>query len=319
MVGIGDDCDDDVVTIYPSAPEVCGGIDDDCDGRVDDADPGLIGAPLWYADTDLDGFGDPADRDAACLALPGRVSTGTDCDDDDPEVHPGADEIPGDNADQDCDGIRRCFVDTDHDGFGTEDTVADDGDGSCLPGDGEARNDDDCDDGDGSIHPLAVEICDGEDNDCDGTVDGGLCDDGGDSATDGDGDGVPDGEDLCSEHPVPSPGDADGDDIGDPCDGCPFVANPTQTDADQDGIGDPCDGPLPGDSDGDGLPNGDENSAGTDRNDPDTDGDGLSDGLELRLILTDPLATDTDGGGTDDRTELLGGCDPLSPGDDGAC
>lgn len=36
----GADCNDDVASIYPGAPEVCGnGLDDDCDGKTDFDDP----------------------------------------------------------------------------------------------------------------------------------------------------------------------------------------------------------------------------------------------------------------------------------------
>ncbi len=45
--------------------------------------------------------------------------------------------------------------------------------------------------------------------------------------------------------------------------------------------------PLPGDSDGDGIPDADEARYGTDPNNPDTDGDGLGDGVEV-LAGTDP-------------------------------
>ncbi|HEX4335344.1 MAG TPA: MopE-related protein, partial [Polyangiaceae bacterium] len=45
------DCDDISLTIHPTAPELCNGIDDDCDGLVDAADPDLSGAPTFTGTT----------------------------------------------------------------------------------------------------------------------------------------------------------------------------------------------------------------------------------------------------------------------------
>ncbi len=61
------------------------------------------------------------------------------------------------------------YVDADSDTYGD---LFDDGQ---LPGcpapDGVVQNHSDCDDADSSIHPGAIEICDGADNDCDGDID----------------------------------------------------------------------------------------------------------------------------------------------------
>ena len=61
---------------------------------------------------------------------------------------------------------------------------------------------------------------------------------------DRDGDGVPDGDDLCPDVRDPDQRDHDGDRIGDACDNCPGIANPSQantTEATPDGVGDACD------------------------------------------------------------------------------
>jgi hypothetical protein len=81
---------------------------------------------------------------------------------------------------------------------------------------------------------------------------------------------------------------------------------------------DPPSDPLAPDTDGDGLADGTELSAGTDPTARDTDGDGLTDGREA-TVGTDPLAIDTDGDGIGDGVELrhggpegrLPGADPL--------
>jgi len=71
-----------------------------------------------------------------------------DCDDEDASIHPGAQEVPYDGIDQDCDGFD--LTDVDSDGF--------DGGGGT-----------DCNDNDASIHPGAQEVLDdGIDQNCDG-------------------------------------------------------------------------------------------------------------------------------------------------------
>ena len=100
--GGGDDCDDGDASIHPGAPETCDGFDDNCDGAIDET------APTWYADADADGYGDPALPLRGCEAPVGYVldaSDAGDCDDADPDVHPGASEVCDDAIDDDCDGV----------------------------------------------------------------------------------------------------------------------------------------------------------------------------------------------------------------------
>ena len=68
--------------------------------------------------------------------------------------------------------------------------------------------------------------------------------------------------------------DSDGDGIPDEDDNCPNDSNPDQADNDGDGMGDVCDP----DDDNDGVPDEDEGSNGTNPNNPDSDGDGINDG-----------------------------------------
>jgi hypothetical protein len=95
----GTDCDDTAISVNPGVLEVCNGIDDDCDGVVDE---GVLAT--WYHDVDGDGFGSAASGTVEACTLPaGYAAVSTDCDDANAAVHPGATEICN-GIDDDCDG-----------------------------------------------------------------------------------------------------------------------------------------------------------------------------------------------------------------------
>src|SRR5678815_1348553 len=86
---VGDDCNDQDATISPDGTESCDGVDQDCNGLVDD---NASGAPTWYADLDTDGYGDASTGVTDCLAPTGKVADATDCDDSAATIDPASPE-----------------------------------------------------------------------------------------------------------------------------------------------------------------------------------------------------------------------------------
>ena len=160
------DCDDGDADINPAATEECDGVDNDCDGEVDE---GVTGT--YYPDADGDGFGVDTGSVEACEAATGMVPVSGDCDDDEPTTYPGAEELC-DHKDQDCDevvdnGVEvSLYTDGDNDGYGDSDTET----LGCLEGSGMVTTGGDCDDGDDTINPGASETCNGVDDDCDAST-----------------------------------------------------------------------------------------------------------------------------------------------------
>jgi hypothetical protein len=100
------DCDDANFLVHPGADEVCDpfGVDEDCSGLANEDDPAVLGLQDFYTDADGDGFGDDDSHIVACFGAPGDADKGGDCDDDAPDVHPGAPEVCG-GVDDDCNGL----------------------------------------------------------------------------------------------------------------------------------------------------------------------------------------------------------------------
>ncbi|MBM4392924.1 MAG: hypothetical protein FJ090_17500 [Deltaproteobacteria bacterium] len=160
------DCDDGDASLSPAAPETCDRRDNDCDGEVDE---GVL--LTFHADTDADGFGDPAASSVACDASPGWVEDATDCDDTLDTVFPGAPETCNE-VDDDCDGdidedaALVVYADADGDGYGVGEARS-----TCAIEAGYSETGNDCDDSDPGSFPGGEEQCDERDNDCDGLVD----------------------------------------------------------------------------------------------------------------------------------------------------
>jgi parallel beta-helix repeat protein/predicted outer membrane repeat protein len=75
------DCDDAVATVNPAATEVCDGVDNNCNGDIDDEDALVDGQTTYYADVDGDGFGNIDISIDACDQQPGYSNLTGDCDD----------------------------------------------------------------------------------------------------------------------------------------------------------------------------------------------------------------------------------------------
>ena len=259
------DCNDHNPDINPGAVEVCGSVEDEnCDGDTAGVDaPDCID---WFQDLDSDGFGVTGSEICQCApSFPHTAVEGRDCNDFDSFFNPDAFEIPRDGRDHDCAGDDD--YDWDGDGYvadvhvglpthhGTEPGM--DGD-KLVEGTGELPGGD-CDDDDPAISPDGIEVCDGEDNDCDLEVDEGQDADGCTTFyTDADGDSFGD-DDLTACLCVPTlefsatvGGDCVDAEVSDGSEGWSPEYFPGAPDAWYDGFDTDCAGNDDYDKDGDG-------------------------------------------------------------------
>ncbi len=304
------------------AKELCNGVDDNCDGQVDEE----AGGDSCYIENQW----------GACSGIYECTQGELNC--DAPEPLPEA----CDGKDNDCDGlVDEDFPDSDQDGMADCLENDKDGDGvldfqdNCLyepnpdqadydldtTGDACDPDDDndltadelDCGPFDQGVYPGAEELCNGKDDDCDGVVDEGFNDNDSDALADcidddDDNDGFVDTADCGPVDTEVYPGaDEECDGIDNDCD---FDIDEGFADNDLDGVADCVDGDL----DGDEIPNGEDNCPalanlsqddldgdGTgDICDPDVDGDAIPNGMDLCPLDFNPGQKDLDGDGIGD-------------------
>ena len=167
------DCNDADSSINPLATETCNGIDDNCDGTLDEG----FTSNTYYLDSDNDTYGDSQNTITACDTPSGYTTDATDCNDQSAIVYPGATETCN-GVDDDCDNTidegfsssAIYYLDSDNDTYGDASNSIT----ACAKPTGYVSDSSDCNDADSSINPLATETCNGIDDNCDGTLDEGF-------------------------------------------------------------------------------------------------------------------------------------------------
>jgi len=167
------DCDDNNAAINPGAAEICDGIDNNCNGQIDEG----FTLNTYYADNDNDGFGNPNSFIQRCSQPQGYVTNNSDCNDNNNAINPNATEVC-DGIDNNCNGqvdegltLTTYYADADNDSYGNPNSSVQ----RCSQPQGYVTNNSDCNDNNANVNPAATEICgNGLDDNCNGQVDEGC-------------------------------------------------------------------------------------------------------------------------------------------------
>ena len=150
---------------------MCNGIDDNCSNQIDE---GLLST--YYADTDVDGYGDAGSSVQACSQPAGYVTTNTDCNDSNAAVNPGATEVCN-GVDDNCNNqidegltFTNYYVDTDGDGYGAGTAT-----NACSQPAGYVTTNTDCNNSNAAVNPGTTESCNtAYDDNCNGLINEGC-------------------------------------------------------------------------------------------------------------------------------------------------
>lgn len=193
----GDGLGNPLIT-YRSATRPNGYVFNDLD--CDDSDPNATFEKSWYRDNDGDGLGDSNTRIYSCKQPSGYISTGGDCDDSNsslPRYYYRDNDGDGygdkinrvldcsepsgyvsnfsDCNDSDATLPKYWYLDSDNDGYGGGGGILYCSKPEFIGPDGQplfySNKDGDCNNNNPEINPLAIEISDGIDNNCDGQID----------------------------------------------------------------------------------------------------------------------------------------------------
>jgi hypothetical protein len=147
-----------------------------CSSTSNSIDVTTVANVNYFADADGDGFGDAATLVSTCIQPQGYVTDNTDCDDNDSSVNTAATEVCN-HIDDDCSGtiddglvFETYYADNDSDTYGDANNSI----YECSQPSGYVTNNTDCNDNDANQNAASSEICNGEDDDCDGAIDNGL-------------------------------------------------------------------------------------------------------------------------------------------------
>ncbi len=174
-----DDCDDGNGAVNPGTPEICdeAGVDENCDGDANPATLCMCDFAGSRSCTELELYGRCAGGNYSCV-----MGTPTMC-----SIMPGVEVCDAAMVDEDCDGLVNegvtidCYPDEDNDGYAALGATLMPVCESSRPGFGgcpafttnrePVAGAIDCNDGNPGFSPDIIEICDGQDQDCDGDSD----------------------------------------------------------------------------------------------------------------------------------------------------